>query len=86
MNSICLEVSFIYRLNRVGDKTEPCGNPACISLVVDISPSTGTLNSRFGRKELMSLIKLVENSNLDNSNPQCHMASKRFRCSRTLQP
>jgi hypothetical protein len=45
------------------DRTEPCGTPACISLGVDISPYTETMNSRCERKELMSLINLVENSN-----------------------
>jgi hypothetical protein len=37
-------VSFIYTLYNVGDRTEPCGIPACMSLSVDISPSTETLN------------------------------------------
>jgi hypothetical protein len=37
-------VSFMYRLYNVGDRTEPCGTPACISLGVYSSPSTETLN------------------------------------------
>jgi hypothetical protein len=28
----------------LGDRTEPCGTPACIFLGMDISPSTETLN------------------------------------------
>jgi hypothetical protein len=48
------------------DRTEPSGTPARISLGVDISPSTETLNLRFERKELMSLTKPVENFSLEN--------------------
>jgi hypothetical protein len=48
--------SFIYMLYKVGDRTEPWGTPARISLGVDILPSTGTLNLRCGRKEIVSLI------------------------------
>jgi hypothetical protein len=33
-----------YILYNVGDRTEPCGTPAFISLAADISPSTETLN------------------------------------------
>jgi hypothetical protein len=64
-------------LYKVGDKTEPCGTPACISLAVDISPSNKTLNFRCERNELMSLIKLVGNSSSDNlySKPGCHVIS-----------
>jgi hypothetical protein len=40
-------------LYNVGDRTEPCGTPACISLGVDISPSTETLNFLCERNELM---------------------------------
>jgi hypothetical protein len=35
-------VLFVYILCNVGDRAEPCGTPACISLGVDISPSTET--------------------------------------------
>jgi hypothetical protein len=38
----------------VGDGTEPCGATACISLGVDISSSTETLNFLCERKELIS--------------------------------
>jgi hypothetical protein len=67
-------------LYNVGDRTEPCGTPACISLGVDISPSTKTLNFLSERKELISWIKLVENSNFDifYSNPECHEVSNVF--------
>jgi hypothetical protein len=39
----------MYKLYSVGDRTEPCGTPACIYLGVDISPSTETLNFRCER-------------------------------------
>jgi hypothetical protein len=42
------------------------GTPVRISLGVDISPSTETLNLVCERKELIRSIKLVENSNLEN--------------------
>jgi hypothetical protein len=50
-------------------------HPCSHSLGADISPSTETQNLRCERKVLMSLIKLVENSNLDNlhSKPECHV-------------
>jgi hypothetical protein len=68
----------MYILKRVADKTEPCGTPDCNTLDVDISPSTETLKVLYERKEPISLIKLVENSNLDNlySKPECHVISK----------
>jgi hypothetical protein len=44
----------MYILERVGARTEPCSIPARISLGVDISLSTETLNLRCERKELMS--------------------------------
>jgi hypothetical protein len=71
-------------LYKVGDRTEPCGSPACISLAVDISPSIETLNFRRERNELMSLIKLVGNSSSDNlySKPGCHVVSKAFSISK----
>jgi hypothetical protein len=74
----------MYILKSVGDRTEPCGTPACITLGVDISPSTETLNFICERKEPISLIKLVENSNLDNlySKPECHVVSKAFSMSK----
>jgi hypothetical protein len=56
----------MYKLYRVGDRTEPCGTPACMYLGVDISPSIETLNFHCERKELIRLIKLVEKFNLDN--------------------
>jgi hypothetical protein len=65
---------------RVGDRTEPWGTSSCISLGVDISPSTEILNLRCVTKKLVSLIKLVEKSNLDylNSKPACHVVSNAF--------
>jgi hypothetical protein len=41
-----------------GRQGKPCGTPACISLGVDISPSTETPNFLRERKELISLIRL----------------------------
>jgi hypothetical protein len=67
-------------LYNVGDRTEPCGAAACISLGVDISPSAETLNFLRERKELISLIRLIENFNLDNlhSKPKFHVVPKDF--------
>jgi hypothetical protein len=59
-------VSFIYILNSVGDRTEPCGTSAFIILDVDISPSTETENVLSERKELMSMIKPAEKLILNN--------------------
>jgi hypothetical protein len=71
-------------LYNVGDRMEPCGTPACISLVVDISPLTKTLNFLREIKELINLIRLNENFNSDNlhSNPRRHFVSKRFSTSK----
>jgi hypothetical protein len=58
------------------DRTESCGTLALISLGVDISPSTDTLNSLLERKELISLSRINENFNLDKlySKPKYHVA------------
>jgi hypothetical protein len=74
----------MYILKRVGERTEPCGTPACITLGIDNSPSTETLNFLYERKELISLIKLVKSSNLDSlySKPECHVVSKAFSVSK----
>jgi hypothetical protein len=42
------------------------GDIACISLGVDISPSTVTLNLRCERKDPISFVKLFQNSNLES--------------------
>jgi hypothetical protein len=34
----------LYILDNVGDRIESCGTPACLSLAVDVSPSTEILN------------------------------------------
>jgi hypothetical protein len=72
--------SFTYKLYSVGDRTETCGTPTFIYLGVDISPSTETLNFLYERNELMSSIRLVENSIVDNlySKLGCHNVSKAF--------
>jgi hypothetical protein len=78
----------MYKLYKVVYRTEPCGTPACISLGVDISPSTETLNFPSERMELISLIKLVEKCNFDNlySKPGYHVVSKVFRYPRIPKP
>jgi hypothetical protein len=69
-------ISFIYILykSRGQDRT----------LRHRCSHSTKTLNLRCERKELMSLIKLVECSNFDNiySKPECNVVSKAFSMSK----
>jgi hypothetical protein len=67
-------------LYKIEGRTEPWGTPARTSLGADISASTETLHLHCERKKLMSLIKLVENYNLDNlySKPECHVVSKAF--------
>jgi hypothetical protein len=50
----------------VRDRTETYGTPAFVSLGIDTSPSTETLNFRCERFELICLIKLVEHSKLHN--------------------
>jgi hypothetical protein len=61
----------MYKLYSVGDRMEQlrmerCGTLAYICLGLDISPSTETLDFRSVISEVISLITLVENSNLDN--------------------
>jgi hypothetical protein len=77
MGGIIYVYKYVVR-SRVQDRT--LRTPARISVGVDISPSTVTMNLHCERKELMSLIKLVENSNLDNlyTKPRCHVVSKAF--------
>jgi len=74
------EMSFIYKLYIVGARTKPCGTPASISLWVDISPSTETLNCLWDRYGLINFIKLNESCNFDNSYNKsgCHVLSKAF--------
>jgi len=71
---------FIYKLYRVGARMEPCGTSACISLGVESSPYTETLNFLLVRNELMSFIKFTEKCNFNNlySKPGCHAVSKAF--------
>jgi hypothetical protein len=63
---------------------ESCGTLACISLGVDISPSTETLNFLCERKELISFTRLIGNFGLGNlySKPRCHVVSKAFSISK----
>jgi hypothetical protein len=69
----------MYKLYSVGDRTEPCGTPACMYLGVDISPSTETLNFLCERNTLISLIKKKELNGLglranyaDRATAACH--------------
>jgi hypothetical protein len=61
----------------MGDTMEPCGTHDSISLCVDSSPSTETLNFLRERKELISLSKLVKNFNSEflYSKPRFHVLS-----------
>jgi hypothetical protein len=63
---------------------ETRGFPACISLGVEISPSTETFTFFSERKELRSLIILVEIFNLCNlyNKPGHHVISKAFSVSK----
>jgi hypothetical protein len=60
----------------------------CISLGVDISPLTKTLNFLWERKELISVIRLVEIFNSDNlySKPRCHVVARAFLISENTIP
>jgi hypothetical protein len=57
---------------------EPGGTLACISLRVDISPSTKILNFLSETKLLISFIRLTENFNFDHlyTKPKCHVVRK----------
>lgn len=70
----------IYKLYKAGERMDPCGTLACISLCVDISPSTKPPTFLLKRKEIISFIKLVENCNFDNlyNKPDCQVVSKAF--------
>jgi hypothetical protein len=57
-------VLFVLVLYNIWEWTEPSVASVCISLGVEISPSTETVDFRSDTKELISLIKLVENFNL----------------------
>jgi hypothetical protein len=68
--------------------TEPCGIPACISLGVDISSLTETVNFLGKRKELISFIRLIKNFNSDNlyRKLRCQAVLKAFQYPRIQQP
>jgi hypothetical protein len=74
----------IYILYNVGNRPEPCGTLAYISLGVEILPSTETLNFLWEQKELISLSRLIEHFSLDNlhSKIMFHVASKAFSISK----
>jgi hypothetical protein len=70
----------VYELYSMGNRTGPCGIPACIYFSTDLSPSTETLNFRCDRNELISLITRVENCSTGNlqSKSWCHVVSQPF--------
>ena len=74
----------MYKLYNIGDRTEPWGTPAFISLGVDVSPSTETLNFLLERNDLISLTVLTEKFNLSNlySNQGCQVVSNAFSISK----
>jgi hypothetical protein len=63
----------------VGGGTEPWGTPSSISLGIEISASTETLNLPSDRNDLRSLITQVENV---YRKPVCHVVSKAFAISK----
>jgi hypothetical protein len=68
----------MYKLYRVADKMEHYG--------INLSLSTEILNFLCERSELISLMRLVVNSSLDNlcSKPRCHTVSKTFSISKNI--
>jgi hypothetical protein len=76
---------YILYLYTVGDRTEPCGTPGCISLTIDILPSE-TLNFLWKRKEQLSLIKLIEHFNSDQASQGAMLYQRLLLYWRILQP
>jgi len=72
------------KLYSIGERTEPWGTLSCISLGVDNSTSTETLNFLLERNDLISLIVLAERFHLINfySKPGCQVVSKAFSISK----
>jgi len=70
----------MYRLYRVGIRTETCGTPTCMGS----SPSTTTLNILLEMNELKNLIKLGERCKSDSSysKPGCHVVPNAFSTSK----
>jgi hypothetical protein len=64
-------VSLVCNLYWVGDRTEPCGTPACMDLGMDISPFTETLNCLCERNDPISLNKVEVNLRPTVSQPVC---------------
>jgi hypothetical protein len=73
----------MYKLYSVGASMELCDTPASISLGVDSSPSTETLNFLCDLY-LISFITLTESCYFDNlyNKPGCHVVSKAFSVSK----
>jgi hypothetical protein len=70
----------MYILYNTGERTELCDTPAYISLGVDMSPMTETLEFSLRNKRANKLIRLIENfnSNYFFSKSWCHVVSKAF--------
>jgi uncharacterized Zn-finger protein len=75
---------YIYMLFIILARAKPRGTPTTVSLGVENSPSTKTSHFLSVRKEAITLIRLVENSDYDDlySSPQCHVVSKAFSMSK----
>jgi hypothetical protein len=84
MNTWSLGGIIVYKPYRVVNVREPCGIPAYISLVVDISPSAEILNFLFEREELIGLIKLVEKLTFYCLRSLCMRYQRLFQYPRTL--
>jgi hypothetical protein len=56
----------MYRLYRVGARTEPCDTPACISRGVGSSPLIIIPNFLLERDELISFVQLDEKWSSDS--------------------
>jgi hypothetical protein len=67
----------LYINCNIGPRMELRGTPAAMFLDVENSPSTKTINFLSVRKEAISLIRFVENSNADilHSRTECHIIS-----------
>jgi len=70
-------MSFVYIMNKVGDRQEPCGTPAFASRVVDKQFSYLTTNFLFSRNDLISLIWPIGMSIVCilYNKPSCHTVS-----------
>jgi hypothetical protein len=75
-------------LYNVLDRTEPCGTPLVYPLAQIFHLQPKLLSFLWERKELISLIRLIEYFNSDKlySKPRCHVVSKAFSLSKDSVP